>query len=68
MAFMADKTRLPSLKRAVSLAARAAAAMSEVARAKYSHAAKVDVQETDRRLGTDDFSDPANFAHTAACT
>jgi hypothetical protein len=67
MAFMADKPRLPSLKRAVSLAARAAAAMSEVARAKYSDAAMADVQETDRRLGTDDFPDPANFAHTAAC-
>jgi hypothetical protein len=69
MVFMSDTTALPPLEDAASLAGGGAAvAMSEVARARYSDAAMADLQETDRRLGTDDFSDPAMFAQTAACT
>jgi hypothetical protein len=68
MALMSDTTALPPLDDAASLAGGGAAvAMSEVARARYSDAAMADLQETDRRLGTDDFPDPAKSAHQAAC-
>jgi hypothetical protein len=69
MVFMSDTTALPPLEDAASLAGGGAAvAMSEVARARYSDAAMADLQKTDRRLGTDDFSDPALLAPRAAGT
>jgi hypothetical protein len=59
-------TTLPPLDHTVRLAANAAVAMSEVARAEYSDAVLAEVQETDRRLGAGVFSDPARFAHQVA--